>query len=268
MTRTCVRAEYWESKLNSCLDGEMTEIVEEACTELNSLFPYIGRDVLISGPGMITDNEQPGWIDMNLGYFDVFGSHKGIAIITLKEGVIAAQKIAAWDGTYYFNIDTDLLADDEKKECLMDDNERLTSLYDTSEKIRNLLGSNLFFGFPAANRRRALQKLLAISEQETQIYGLNIVAGPVVFYANEYDRLKEYRSGYGLDLSGRCIGLETLHTQVFAPGADKSERNAAAGLCIVVDPNESPRRYYGLGERQSVLLPLGLNSESTLAVGS
>jgi hypothetical protein len=289
---TCFQHAYsLQEALNQCENFEQaSSLAYEHIPVLNDLFPYLHHQVLISGEGvmpLIDENnmmeaeawlkdQQANGIHVGFGLIDIdrrpdnydFRLMQRILIGQSHNQPFASVEIRQW--VYkHFDLHSQIIPNVELESVLSSseyktvfDVHPLQAAFKYSEEFVKLVRSTTFRRLNRGQQRRVADDLIYQANQRAVLRDFGVSAD--LEYGYIAIREKNTTSYLPLNLekvviSGKCLGLESLESQnlgVDAIRRDKDLLAKDAGLCMVIEPDNSTRQGLNLELGQLMYLPL------------
>lgn len=279
-----------QEELDNLQTNDDAHRIGKLLPELDRAYPYFGEPVYASGEGLFPELDEDGSIvGESFRQSDgAYGIHYGFAVveITDEEGKLHGRKVmhqilvsdvesnqlvTIEQHTkifHYLAMESSILPINEIDDCLasykdssVDLDDCMGIISDHSKRFVETLRSTKFRRTNKSRQNKIVEFLLDEADSAARVRDLTIMAEPEYGYAPLRKNNKN-RDFVPMLLSqtigGVCLGLDTLETGVMARKAirrDSDLANRDAGLCLVLDPDESTRSGLKLNDTQVIFIP-------------
>ncbi len=284
-------AQAWayQAELNATSDGVTRDKRQLIQNELDSIFPYMGQQVYVSGNGVypVCDVETGEVLDEIHGFVSgQQGLHVGFFVAEINEGStlryqvlqqialgqvkskpcltvdrqetistfvdLDASVLLISDINNVYNPDSDVEDDDF--------HDRIERMLGMSKELTGLYKSTTFRRMRHAKQLRTVMDFLINADRETRLRNVGIMTEA------EYAYTPSLSDGWRLIplliektlIEGTIVGLDstesvTMKAKAIRNNDDLLDKNA--GLCLVIDPTEESKDVLSLSANSVVLLP-------------
>jgi hypothetical protein len=289
---TCFQYAYsLQEALNQCDTFEQASfLADEHIPVLNNLFPYLNHHVLISGEGVMPLIDENNMMEAEAWLKDQHanGIHVGFGLIDIDRrpdnydfrlmqriliGQSHSQPFASVESRQWvykhFDLHSQIIPNVELESVLSSseyktafDAHPLQAAFKYSDEFVKLVRSTTFRRLNRGQQRRVADDLIYRANQCAVLRDFGVSAD--LEYGYIAIRENNTTSYLPLNLekvvvSGKCLGLESLESQnlgVDAIRRDKDLLAKDAGLCMVIEPDNSTRQGLNLELGQLMYLPL------------
>jgi hypothetical protein len=287
---TYARAREWQREFDQLTDySQYTTLREQAIAELDGVFPYLDRDVYMSGNGLFLIRDEATGLPKEEIWGavpDCEGQHGGFMVLeddeyrdTKKFKVM--QRILLGGNTTmlsktviqqllffrYFDLDSSCIVLDEINDIFYDDfntpniEEQKNILVDSSLALNRLLKSTSFRRMKHSKQQRQVAGLVEKAEKETVLRGAKVLVEAEHGYICEFERKMAIKhvDVRNAVIGGVCLGLETLESLGLKLQAIRSDADLVQmtpGISLVFEPNLETREGLNLKQGQVFYLPV------------